>query len=161
MRAAVMERGEEIEVKNDYLDAFQEAWNQWKRAGEPIRLPSGWRHSVDKWRQLGVSETILIDAIWDAMSFGRYRGNESDREFRFMAGIVWRTVEELNLRTLSKLEGHPDGPYDIYEAYSKGWDAGYLQREREGLTPAERAAINQAQELSGAVDGDVESKPVF
>jgi hypothetical protein len=91
MRQAMASMESDVEAERAYERAFLAEWNRWTVAGENVPLPSGWISTLDYWRQMGVSTTVLARAI--DLAFGN-DGIRSDRAFKYMCGIVWRKVDE-------------------------------------------------------------------
>jgi hypothetical protein len=153
-----------IESKTDYLDGFHDEWSTWhfRDGGASVPLPTGWRHSIDRWRRLAVPLDVVIDATRDAMTYVHYRNDDEDKEFRFMAGIVWKHVDQMHLRAQDRLTEWPDGPYGLADAHQKGWteghDVGYgigLSEGQKWITPSVKQAMHTYVHLSRVVDGDL------
>lgn len=165
MQAAGEDLLEGISAKQDYLDEFEQKWKTWhyKGTSQCIPLPDDWRRSLDRWRRLGVPVAVLADAVDDAMGYRTYRG-EDDQEFRFMAGIVWKYVDEMHLRAMEKLKMMPDGPYTLPEAYDAGWKDGQkygITEGQEWITPSVKQAMHTYVHLSKVVDGDLKAQGVY
>lgn len=131
---------ERMGERNDYIDAFAEAYTY-----EP--LPSDWRHSVGRWFEMGVPVDLLTDAAEIACSLTR-TFKSTDR-FAYMCGIVWKQVrmvsEEAEAR--AALDGRFFSEGDLLEeklaAFNEGWDRGWLRA---------LADLNRLDAVSAVVD---------
>lgn len=83
----------DLMAKADAREEFRDSWLAWERGdGSSIDLPAGWEDSVDKWIELGIGQDVFHEAIRKAMTRNTIRSGE---EFRYMAGIIWRTLDDL------------------------------------------------------------------
>lgn len=87
----------ELERDDEYLEEFLEVWNRWKYSGteNTIPLPKDHKTSLYRWAKMGVPMGLVERAIGIAMTKTGLR-NEFP-EFSYMAGIVWRTLDEANV----------------------------------------------------------------
>jgi hypothetical protein len=83
-----------LERDDEYLEEFEDAWNKWKYSGteKTIPLPPDYKTSLYRWAKMGVPMGLVERAIGIAMVKKGLR-NEFP-EFTYMAGIVWRTLDE-------------------------------------------------------------------
>lgn len=99
MKQAAEELRAQGEPKRAYRDAFEEAWNGWtyEQGGKrhSIKLPDGWKTSLDNFREAGLPLEVWPDVIEKAMTNKAVR---SDNTFRYCCGIGWRMVRELQDR---------------------------------------------------------------
>jgi len=76
--------------------AFDEAWNRWHTTGgrnkTPIPRPDDWETAVDRFIAAGLPAEILIDCLNKAMTTKKVKSGDV---FRYMCGIAWRKVSEL------------------------------------------------------------------
>lgn len=118
------------EESSDYVFEFEEQWNRWHRTSSkaPIALPVDWRDSVRQWWRIGVPEELLAEAIDIAMDKRGLRGDFG--EFRYMAGIVWRKLEQAGVggdaainepRVFTEIEASERA----IEGYEHGWKKGF------------------------------------
>ncbi len=79
--------------------AFVEAWDTWGYGeGEnrrTIPLQAGWTDTVDQFLAAGLPLDVLIDCI--SLAMRRDRVSRSDK-FRYMCGVAWRKVGELQVK---------------------------------------------------------------
>ena len=87
----------ELERDDDYLEEFEDAWNAWKYTGTDRRapLPPDHKNSIYRWSKMGVPIRLVERAIGIAMTKQGLRGEFP--EFTYMAGIVWRTLNEADV----------------------------------------------------------------
>lgn len=86
-----------LERDSEYLEEFLEVWNRWKYSGtdRTIPLPPDYMTSLYRWAKMGVPIGLMERAIGIAMT---KRGLRNDfPEFTYMAGIVWRTLDEVDV----------------------------------------------------------------
>lgn len=97
LRTALAAEVQDIRVVEEYRAAFVDAWENWRfNDGEAVVLPSGWRSTVDTWLKLGVPVAVLQHAVTIAMDRqGKIRHRDL---FRYMCGVVWRTVDQARER---------------------------------------------------------------
>jgi hypothetical protein len=83
-----------LERDDEYLEEFEDAWNKWKYTGnqKTVPLPPDYKASLYRWSKMGVPIGLVERAIGIAMAKTGLR-NEFP-EFTYMAGIVWRTLDE-------------------------------------------------------------------
>lgn len=102
--AAVRSVAEEMVADSQHRDAlcrrFFEAWQRWKVNDRPLELPPAWRESVDNFLAAGLPMPVLIDCIELAM--GRTKVANDDK-FRYMCGIAWARVAELQQAALQRV----------------------------------------------------------
>ncbi|BCW47933.1 hypothetical protein StoSoilB13_02750 [Arthrobacter sp. StoSoilB13] len=125
----------DLERDSEYLCEFEDAWNVWKYDGteKTVPLPPDYENSVYRWAKMGVPIQLIERAIKTAMTKSRLRGPFP--EFTYMAGIVWRTLEET------------DVPIGLTEATVRLYTAGELE---ERLTNERIEAYLQGCATRGA-----------
>lgn len=110
-----------LEKENECIEQFEDLWKGWQVAstGKSIPRPDDYKDALRKWCHMGVPLDLIEYAIEVAMS---KRGLTSDHgEFRYMAGVVWRTLD------------NEEAPYELTEEKV----AVYTQSEHEdGLMEA-------------------------
>ena len=87
----------DLERDGVFLEDFLDLWNNWKYSGPETRipLPPDYKTSLYRWAKMGVPIGLVERAIGIAMTKKGLR-NEFP-EFTYMAGIVWRTLEEVDV----------------------------------------------------------------
>jgi len=109
MRASFDAQIEKLDKVHAYLAEFEEAWDGWTfNSGGKVPKPADWERSVTKWYGLGYPIAMLVDAIRGAMSKRNLKGY--DPEFRYMAGIVWGTITEMEGQAAAMLASPPPAP---------------------------------------------------
>lgn len=89
------------EKRDDYLDAFSDAWHAWRTPQDrAIPLPEDWQRSITKWYGLGLPIDLLREAI--ATTMPKTKVPNADK-FRYMAGVVWSTITDLEQQTAALL----------------------------------------------------------
>lgn len=117
-----------LDMEAEYLDAFETAWCGWKVTSteQPVALPADHRSSIYRWAKMGVPMSLVERAIDIAMTKPGLHGIDCP-EFQYMAGVVWRTLEEAEVplgltkatvavATASELEER------LFSAYSEGYE---------------------------------------
>ena len=93
-----------IQARREEMEAAQErfltVWRRWDPEGD--QLPSDWRESIERWLRRGLTEQQLADALSVALGA---RFISDVRVFRYMAGVIKRTLEELDEETERVLRG--------------------------------------------------------
>jgi hypothetical protein len=87
-----------LEMEEEYLDDFEAAWRGWKVSStdQPVALPVDYRSSIYRWAKMGVPMSLVERAIRIAMTKTGLHGTDCP-EFQYMAGVVWRTLEETDV----------------------------------------------------------------
>ena len=150
MRAAFDRAVADLEKRDRYLSGFLNAWENWHYGGsaKTVPLPNDWEQSVAKWYGLGLPLEILIDSIGTAM---RKRKVDPGDVFRYMAGVVWSTLTELQHQVAAQLAApsHPEpdvhciaeecdvhtgnaGPCVLCNREDCAWYCGYMNGSVEG-----------------------------
>jgi hypothetical protein len=93
MKVALAQEALKIADQLAYEQSFLENWGRWKSTdtGDPLPLPEGWRASLERWNDLGVTSEMITYAIDGAMS---KQGMTADARFKYAAGVVWRTLDQ-------------------------------------------------------------------
>lgn len=88
---------------------FDEAWSAWGAGTGDKRVlvprPNGWEQSIDSFMAAGLPMPILLEAMQAAMSNQKLR---IDDIFRYMCGIAWKRVAELQESAKGILGAGPD-----------------------------------------------------
>lgn len=73
---------------------FRREWDGWTFGSKKMRipLPDTWERSVDNFLAAGLPMPLLIDALRKAM---RAEKVDTDQTFRYMCGIAWKTIQEI------------------------------------------------------------------
>lgn len=74
---------------------FLDAWNNWKThggKGSILPLPTNWQHSIERFLIAGLPMPVLLDCLHKSMSAEKV---ESDGKFKYMCGIAWKLIDEL------------------------------------------------------------------
>lgn len=103
----------ELSVRNEYLRSFFDTWDSWRYGFNDkfsYSLPSDWEASVAKWYALGLPIEILHDATNTAMRKRNLTG--PDAEFRYMAGVVWGKLTEIQQQTAAMMAAPSDLEHD-------------------------------------------------
>jgi hypothetical protein len=90
----------------EYVDEFLTGWLWWtdRGYGGSSALPDAWEASVSAWRAAGLPSLIVLNAIQRAMRNPKVRPGS---KFRYIAGICWNRITELQTAARSALI---DGP---------------------------------------------------
>lgn len=108
-RAALLREAATLHLDTEFQQEFLSSWNSWEWAdGEHLDLPSDWRDTISYWRKVGVPFEIIESAIDVTM---RKQQVWKDH-FRYMCGIIWRTLDRARQATTSDVaqpESEPEG----------------------------------------------------
>lgn len=106
-RVMLRDQAERAELHRQFL----EAWNDWTfgfgKKKENFPLPPSWPQSIDMILAAGLPISVLLECIDIAMSARHVR---LDNLFRYMCGIAWRKVSELQEIAGSLIEAEPKHP---------------------------------------------------
>lgn len=103
MQAAIAKAEEDHEAVTVYREKFLEAWNDYKR---PAELDENWRVSLETFRTRGLPIEMLIDAAHRAMA----KSNIGlGTKFRYMCGIAWAKISEIEKHARSIFATEEDG----------------------------------------------------
>lgn len=86
-----------LERDEEYLEEFEDAWNKWKYTGteDTVPLPPDYQASLFQWAKMGVPMGLIERAIGIAMTKPGLKS--AYPEFSYMAGIVWRTLDYVDV----------------------------------------------------------------
>lgn len=98
-----------LAARDDARAAFLDEWNRWeateKGSRRKVPLDDGWEQSVDGFLAAGLPLEVLIDCVEKAM---RAKKVAVGNRFRYMCGVAWRTVGELDEATRAALDPDDD-----------------------------------------------------
>lgn len=114
MRQAQAQMLADVEARSRNRDQFLESWNSWTReigsGREPLPMDPGWQFTVDQLTAAGLPVAVLGECIDIAMTRttrpGR-RGIDHQNVFRYMCGVAWNKVTELQ-EAARKVGSTPD-----------------------------------------------------
>jgi hypothetical protein len=100
---------------------FKSQWQNWTVGGTAVPLPDGWGNSVDNFLAAGLPMEVLLDCLAKAMSNRKIRINDT---FRYMCGIAWARVRELQGTARSLLNSRSAaGQQTVDESqYQQAWE---------------------------------------
>jgi hypothetical protein len=112
LQVAVDARAAQREVREVYIKAFREEWDQWrwgsKDAPSQFPLPGDWRASVGRFHDLG----LPLAEIKDCIEFCHASSCQPDNAYRYFAGCAWRVlrqIQEAAAEIAASTEGTNDG----------------------------------------------------
>lgn len=82
----------DLEHRQRRHSQFLEAWNSWTFGDGPVDLPNDWRATVDQFAGAGLPMLVLLECVELAMGS---RTVKISNLFRYMCGIAWSRVSEL------------------------------------------------------------------
>ena len=98
-------------ARTDLHEQFLGVWNNWtygsSRYAKNMPLDTGWQQSVDNFLAAGLPMELLTECINRAM---KAKHVTPENTFRYMCGIAWRKVSELQEITSSLIAQDPDDP---------------------------------------------------
>ena len=103
---------------------FSEKWEAWTHGTQrlPVPMDANWQHSVDSLLAAGLPMPVLLNCVEIAMSMRKVK---PENIFRYMCGIAWNKVTELQ-KTAQRLAGGRDLPESIRPAGGGSYDCGRL-----------------------------------
>lgn len=81
------------EEERAYRQRFLDHWQSWTfgNSGSTLTLPSNWRSSINRFREAGLTPDLLEECVTIAMR----SPVSSYKTFRYMCGVAWRKVSDL------------------------------------------------------------------
>jgi len=96
IKAAADEMLADLKRRDAARVQFDEAWSRWGIGQgsnrKPVPRPDGWEKSVDAFLAAGLPMPVLLDCMQSAM---KNKKITADNTFRYMCGIAWKKVKEL------------------------------------------------------------------
>lgn len=100
VRAVAQDMVADVERRDQMRARFEDAWNLWEVGGVTVQLPGGWRDTVDTFVAVGLPMPLLLECIDIAMGRSKVA---RDSKFRYMCGIAWKRVAELQEAALQRV----------------------------------------------------------
>lgn len=100
VRAVAADMVAEVDRRNELRDQFEQGWLAWTFGGATAPLPGGWRETVDSFIAAGLPLPVLLECVDIAMGRARV---DVDSKFRYMCGIGWKRVSELQQAALERV----------------------------------------------------------
>jgi hypothetical protein len=124
IRVAADQMLTDLDQRNGIRNAFDEAWSKWNYGPDsdrkPIPRPDGWERSVDSFIAAGLPMPILVDCIGKAMANKKL---SVDAIFRYMCGIAWKKVAELQ----ATARGHLAAETQTDDGHAEGYELMYRE----------------------------------
>jgi hypothetical protein len=155
MRAAQDQMLEDAKGRAVDRVQFDEWWRAWSSGSAETRLEAprdpGWELTVDQLISAGLPLPILKDCISLSMTQKKVL---PENKFRYMCGIAWTRVRQLQINAKRILDGDP--PVSAYMDGDAGYDQGQLDLARDLLSQLEedehRYVLDEARHYA-AEDG--------
>lgn len=100
VRAVAADMAAEVEHRDVARAQFQQGWQRWKIREHSLPLPSNWRDTVDTFAAVGLPMAVLLECVGIAMGRDKV---ETDDKFRYMCGVAWKRVSELQQAALQRV----------------------------------------------------------
>ena len=122
-----------------YEEAFTRLWESFTTTirGEKMHLPlpQDWRSTLSMWWKTSVPEELISSAIQTAMDAKSV--NHDDR-FRYFCGIIWRTLDEYDLRypeqtAEARVYSEAEAEEILQEGWSQGFDSARARARAESV----------------------------
>ncbi|MFV2172409.1 HNH endonuclease [Actinomadura sp. LOL_016] len=101
----------DVQRRNDIRAEFDTAWSKWgtgKGASrQPVPRPENWEQSVDQFIAAGLPVEVLVDCVELAMRNSKV---EAAATFRYMCGIAWKKVQQIQETARESLAGPAADP---------------------------------------------------
>ncbi|MEU3613439.1 HNH endonuclease [Streptomyces sp. NPDC006872] len=144
MKQAAEELRQQQVPKAAYRESFEKTWSGWTREvgwkTEKVKLPDGWKGSLDTFHEAGLPQEVWPDIIEKAMTNPTVR---ADNTFRYACGIAWRMVKELQERAhrivAPSAEGIPDALSLVGQAAVDRWAHAWATDLEEAPSREDRA----------------------
>ena len=96
---------DDVRAREANQNAFESRWNEWESSrGVTPALPSDWRLAVDRFVAAGLPLAVLLECVDRAMANRQIR---HDSLFRYMCGIAWARVAEIQESARAAVRGVP------------------------------------------------------
>ena len=125
MRQRMAEIEDQLDRRQEIVSAFDERWNRWTDSmGRTMPRPGDYAESVMRWWGMGVPWKLIDHAIEVAMT---NTSVDKASTFRYMAGVIYRTIDERELDTTVTPETARTYTQAQYDAmYDSGMHDGQL-----------------------------------
>lgn len=100
------------ECRDAAYNAFDQKWQSWTVKGSPLPRPNGWQQSVDAFVAAGLPMAVLLGCVDVAMANDKLR---PENRFRYVCGIAWKKVAELQKRARAVIGGGPKQQESAYD----------------------------------------------
>jgi HNH endonuclease len=104
----------DVDRRNGNRAKFVERWNVWKAGGKTMPIPADWEGTVDQLCSAGLPMELLLDAVDVAM---RKTHVARDQLFRYMCGVAWRRIAELQDTARVVAADRPSTAVPVLNAY--------------------------------------------
>lgn len=106
MRYAAESLLQDHDRDREYASAFDDLWSEWWYGPDKLPVPRAldWHDTLTRWRSIGVQSEIVLAAAESALGNGLIK---PDQTWRYMCGIVWNKVTEMQDLARSQL-GSPN-----------------------------------------------------
>jgi len=143
--AEMLARSEEVTEAQQRFDAAWGAWTCGERK-QPVPRDPGWKNSVDALLAAGLPIEVIEECIHIAMS---RRNVSADGTFRYMCGVAWKKVTQLQERARQIAVGEAGDPVDADE--NSPYDQGRIDAAEQVL--AEMSGTEREYYIDCADDG--------
>lgn len=130
----------DLEARERDREEFHQCWGSWgygKGADRKlVALGPGWQQSVDQFIAAGLPLRVLKECINLAMTRDRVN---AESKFRYMCGIAWSKVSELQKAAQKAVRGDGAADSDDEDAYDRGRRDFAKELLDEEMTAEERA----------------------
>jgi hypothetical protein len=146
-----------LEQERQWIEEFDAEWGGWTYTGtgEKLPLPPDYDRSVVRWRRMGVPVELISHAITTAMNKRGLSGR--DAEFSYMAGVIWRTLDENEIDyTLTEETAPTYTASDLKAARMAGYEAGSEKGWSDGFDDGQTFNMSQTKNqdyVAMVVDG--------
>lgn len=95
----------------EYVQVFHLMWGEWTNwKNEDMPMPADWRRTIQQFADAGLPEELLAEAIWITMN---KHGLPQDSLFRYMCGICWRKIREIQDRAAEIMAESVQQPSEV------------------------------------------------
>lgn len=98
LQVAAKKMLDRLDERDGLCEEFADHWNSWGLGGHKFPLPATWKQSVGAFLSAGLPMAVLCDCVDLAMAVPKVK---VDDRFRYMCGIAWRKVTELQISARS------------------------------------------------------------
>jgi hypothetical protein len=102
IRRVAQARARQQKKRDAYVAKFNDAWQVYRTNSGEVYRPDGWRHSIERFYDLGVPIDEITHCASVALGNDRIRSGDT---FRYFAGCVWRAVAEMQEAAKELLDG--------------------------------------------------------
>lgn len=116
MKTAAETAHADYQARAAYRELFRAAWTQWSTGSgenkQPIQLDDNWQNSLDNFREAGLPDWELEEAVRAAMSAKKVT---PENTFRYFCGICWGKIRKMQEHAQRLLQPRGEAPTEGHQ----------------------------------------------